>query len=333
MDTFYNDLVAMEAGLSYVAETSLMALDCECVAMEGINKDAWNARRATLKQVKAISSEMKAAAKEGDYKTAASKARECASKFDELSQFINGLDQSAGSAALIDIALALASLVAIAAAAFGIAKAGKAIGSKVGEKVGSNKGLKALSEGGDKIKGKSADAARSAMGEIAEQHAKAYDKSNQKMFKNLYRNSKDPSQRKQIMQQFGEYNKRDRAGIMKARKSEVMHGYKAGTPSDAQKLYRENLGDAMKAAGTVGKAAGASMGKKAGAFAGAGIASTAVGSFLAKKGLIGKNGKGRKELQPNDVNALLNACRKTCADGKKRYTELAQMYDQMASAS
>lgn len=80
------------------------------LAMEGTNIDALKARKAHLADIRAAKKAMKAAAKAKDYKTAAAEARKAAEAANALANDIGGLDQSAGSAAIVGIALAVAAL-------------------------------------------------------------------------------------------------------------------------------------------------------------------------------------------------------------------------------
>lgn len=80
------------------------------LAMEGTNIDALKARKAHLADIRAAKKAMKAAAKAKDYKTAAAEARKAAEAANSLANDISGLDQSAGSAAIVGIALAVAAL-------------------------------------------------------------------------------------------------------------------------------------------------------------------------------------------------------------------------------
>ena len=110
------------------------------LAMEGTNIDALKARKAHLADIRAAKKEMKAAAKAKDYRTAAAKAREAASAAEALAADIDSLPQSAGSAAIVGIALAVVTIAASVGVGMGVshtplasaaAKAGKAVGEKV----------------------------------------------------------------------------------------------------------------------------------------------------------------------------------------------------------
>lgn len=113
------------------------------MAMEGTNIDALKARKAHLADIRAAKKEMKAAAKAGNYKEAAAKAREAASAADALANDISSLPQSAGSAAIVGIALAVSALAAGMAASQAM-NAGKAFSNarnakKVGHLIGGKK--------------------------------------------------------------------------------------------------------------------------------------------------------------------------------------------------
>lgn len=335
MEFTYQDMIAMEAGLDYVYDAAMEAYDYEeLYAMEGTNAEAWSARKQAMKEVKATAKEMNAAAKSGDYKTAAEKARECARRFDALKQTIEGLKQSASSAILVDLALALASIVAIAAAAFGAAKLGKAIGKKRGAKAGSKRASEYLAS--EKGQARGAAHGKRAMNaaerrlqltdaEKATRHdlERQVDQLNKSIIStpNEFKNLKnDTIKRKNGL--VDQLNKM-RANPTDKQIAEARRGAKATAATRRSTRITEHL---VKA----GTEHGGKVGAKAGAMAGGAVASTAVGAFLAKKGLLGGN-KGKK-LGPNDMNALIGMCKKTCDDGKRKYTQLAQMYEHMANA-
>lgn len=102
-------------------------------ATEGTNADAMAATKAAKKKIREIRKEMKAAEKSGDYKTAASKAREAASAANELSSAINNLPQSVGSAVIADLALAISAMIvsAVVGAGIGAVKGRNAQFSKI----------------------------------------------------------------------------------------------------------------------------------------------------------------------------------------------------------
>ena len=101
-----------EAAESYLEDLDF-AMESSFVdmALEGTNIDALKTRKAHVSAIRAAKKEMKAAAKSGDYKTAAAKAREAAQEANALASDISGLDQSAGSAAIVGIAIAVVTIM------------------------------------------------------------------------------------------------------------------------------------------------------------------------------------------------------------------------------
>lgn len=123
------------------------------LAMEGTNIDALKARKAHLADIRAAKKAMKAAAKAKDYKTAAAEARKAAEAANALANDISGLDQSAGSAAIVGIALAVAALAASVAIGGGV---GAIKGNMNAAKVAKDLGKLGLNEMGQKTMAKGA---------------------------------------------------------------------------------------------------------------------------------------------------------------------------------
>lgn len=123
------------------------------LAMEGTNIDALKARKAHLADIRAAKKAMKAAAKAKDYKTAAAEARKAAGAANALANDISGLDQSAGSAAIVGIALAVAALTASVAIGGGV---GAIKGNMNAAKVAKDLGKLGLNEMGQKTMAKGA---------------------------------------------------------------------------------------------------------------------------------------------------------------------------------
>lgn len=81
-------------------------------AMEGANVDSVvTTVKRNIQLFKGPRSEMKKAVKAGDYKTAAEKAKECASVADDLIRDLNGLNDSVASTIIVDLALMIAALL------------------------------------------------------------------------------------------------------------------------------------------------------------------------------------------------------------------------------
>lgn len=123
------------------------------LAMEGTNIDALKVRKAHLADIRAAKKAMKAAAKAKDYKTAAAEARKAAEAANALANDISGLDQSAGSAAIVGIALAVAALAASVAIGGGV---GAIKGNMNAAKVAKDLGNLGLNEMGQKTMAKGA---------------------------------------------------------------------------------------------------------------------------------------------------------------------------------
>lgn len=123
------------------------------LAMEGTNIDALKARKAHLADIRAAKKAMKAAAKAKDYKTAAAEARKAAEAANALASDISGLDQSAGSAAIVGIALAVAALAAGVAIGGGV---GAIKGNMNAAKVAKDLGKLGLNEMGQSTMAKGA---------------------------------------------------------------------------------------------------------------------------------------------------------------------------------
>ena len=123
------------------------------LAMEGTNIDALKVRKAHLADIRAAKKAMKAAAKAKDYKTAAAEARKAADAANALANDISGLDQSAGSAAIVGIALGVAALAASVAIGGGV---GAINGNMKAAKVAKDLGNLGLNEMGQKTMAKGA---------------------------------------------------------------------------------------------------------------------------------------------------------------------------------
>lgn len=112
---------------SYLDELG-MALESDAFyaqAMESVGKDSISLFSTYHKQLSGVRKEMNAAAKAGDYKTAAKKARECAGIGKKMAAACDKLPADASAGSLMRIAL---TIVAILAAI--------AVGAKVGSKTG-----------------------------------------------------------------------------------------------------------------------------------------------------------------------------------------------------
>lgn len=262
--------------------------DAEFFAMEGVNVDAARMVWDTIKSVHSARKEMNAAKKEGKMAEAAKKAKQIAGLFGDLDKKVSKLDQSVSSAAIVNIALAIASLAAVAGASVGLSKAGGAAGKKVANS-------QAFAKGG-KVEGGVRDAVRGvedAMTKARRNARNALPK--QKGIKGIVNTVKTGAK------DFGE----DAIKTTK-RIGQLDAGSKA-----ASSISAAVRGNAEKA----GKIAGAAI---PGAVAGG----TAIGAFLKKKGADKDKGK----LQPNDINALIQAIRSTCQKAKQHYLDLASSF-------
>lgn len=128
---------ACEAWLDAYSDALADALESEIydgIAMEGATSDGAAIFWSKHKELNAMKKEMNAAAKSGDYKTAAAKARECANIGGEMESAINSLPQDLKSTVLVKIAVAVGA--ALASAAVGgivgrFSKGGKAAASNL----------------------------------------------------------------------------------------------------------------------------------------------------------------------------------------------------------
>ena len=109
---------ACEAWLDAYSDALADALESEIydgIAMEGATSDGAAIFWSKHKELNAMKKEMNAAAKSGDYKTAAAKARECANIGGEMESAINSLPQDLKSTVLVKIAVAVGAALASAA--------------------------------------------------------------------------------------------------------------------------------------------------------------------------------------------------------------------------
>lgn len=128
---------ACEAWLDAYSDALADALESEIydgIAMEGATSDGAAIFWSKHKELNAMKKEMNAAAKSGDYKTAAAKARECANIGGEMESAINSLPQDLKASVIVKIAMAVAA--ALASAAVGgvlgrFSKGGKAAASNL----------------------------------------------------------------------------------------------------------------------------------------------------------------------------------------------------------
>lgn len=125
---------ACEAWLDAYSDALADALESEIydgIAMEGATSDGAAIFWSKHKELNAMKKEMNAAAKSGDYKTAAAKARECANIGGEMESAINSLPQDMKGTVLVKIAMAVAAALASAAA-------GAIVGGRKGAKAYKN---------------------------------------------------------------------------------------------------------------------------------------------------------------------------------------------------
>lgn len=129
---------ACEAWLDAYSDALADALESEIydgIAMEGATSDGAAIFWSKHKELNAMKKEMNAAAKSGDYKTAAAKARECANIGGEMESAINSLPQDLKASVIVKIAMAVA-------AALASATIGGIIGAASGKSLNGNDALK-----------------------------------------------------------------------------------------------------------------------------------------------------------------------------------------------
>lgn len=325
------DEKAEEAFIDYCLEAYMDTLMEEMddsitmYAMEGVTTDAVGAFASAISATRGLKKEMKAAAAEGDYRTAAAKAKECAAKFDEVAAKVSALPQSVASTVLVNGALALITLGAVTLGGKGI-KAAK-------NKITGRFGL----EGRQKAIGKKLSEAGGIGTDQYKQLAAKRDKIGNAI---IERNAKQAKRAERIA---GIKN----ATVGKVTNSKVGQGI-AGAHASAQAAAKQGKMTVMaglkgtkagqfaakhpKATGAV-KGVGTAIGV-AGKGVGVGAAASGLMAFLKKKQVVDEEGNTHSShLEANDVNAVIAMIRKLCAENKKKYLGYAAEYEQMAQGA
>lgn len=335
------DLYALEsifdAFLDQSADYSMSFLDSayEDMAMEGTNMDAINIIRKGLHEMKAWKKEMKKQARQKNFKQAATLAKSIASKYDNMKQAINQLPQSTSSAALIGIGTTLFTLAFGALVSKGVNKAFKEI--------------KPLKQAHDKVTRKiydtrMKDLEKTRTVKFGKNKDKTYTKLGRMADKNMARQAKDIA-KANTTKLSRITNRKGYKEALKNAKDQVAGGKEwALLNPNTGKVIKDAAGNVVKSgvyAGNGEKLAKATI--RAGVYSRAhnitkgvvdlavgDFASSMLGKFMKKKGWESAGDADNEPMGPNDFNSLLNALRKVCDDGKKKFLKNAQEYEQKA---
>lgn len=337
---------------SYLDELdSAMESEIFDMAMEGTTSDAVSSFMQHKSQIKSIKAEMKAAEKAGNFSEAASKAKEAAGVADQIITDINNLPaQSIGKAALVNIALAVAAMIAAAAVVASggaLLKAAKGGAGKVGEALAKH--------APQKLKGKIAAATTAheinKNANVSDRAVKRAEKSGARSAqKDL--NAKMKGARAELGLGVGNKVKGvagkaagavsgvgNKIGGKASKIGQTITSHMVMAPG-AEKVYdaaskvaNSKVGQAAgKAAGAVGGAASAA--KKPAAMGGAAGAAATAGAvlFLKKKGAVDADGNPTSSnLDGKDVNGVIALLKIDAKKLKQKYLDLAAMYEEAAS--
>lgn len=288
-------------------------------ALEGTNIDAYHIFKQRLSEVKAMKAEMNDYAARGQYDAASKKAADISLAFKEYQKMLDELEPSATSAAIIDIALLIITLVVAATAAFVTIKLKKkeidAAGTKRFNEV-KDAGMLALKESRRDIQ---ADALKQHLGPLGSSMF-----ATQKKYDAAFRAYGENDPRTQALRRLLDAQTSKSAGIIRSagtidRVKEIM------TDSAKMMVQGINVHAEFEASAVI------DAGKKAAGKLGALIGSTSAGALLVKLGVIHHSKVDpERPLNANDFNALISMLKKDCVKGQKYFMKLSYDYHDLA---
>lgn len=321
------------------------------MAMEGTTSDAVSSFMQHKSQIKSLKAEMKAAEKAGNFSEAASKAKEAAGVADQIITDINNLPaQSIGKAALVNIALAVAAMIAAAAVVASggkLLKVAKGGAGKIGEALAKHAPQKLK----NKVAGAAAAREINKNANVSDKAVKRAEKTGARMAQKDM-NTKMKGARADLGLGVGNKIKGaagkaagavggvgNKISGQASKIGQTITSHMVMAPG-AEKVYdaankvaNSKVGKAVgTAAGAVGNAAGAAK-KPAGAGVAAGAAATAGAvAFLKKKGAVDTDGNPvSSKLDGKDVNGVIALLKIDAKKLKQKYLDLAAMYEEAAS--